>query len=72
MPDDTVTRVDLRTLEFAQRSILAPGTGTAGEADELAALSAAERARLAAERSTAGYPAVEPVRLDEHRARRAG
>lgn len=63
VPDDTVTRVDLRTLAFAQRSILAPGTGAAVEADELAS---SDRA------ATSEHRLAEPVRLDEHRARRAG
>lgn len=68
VPDDTVTRVDLRTLAFAQRSILAPGTGAAVEADELAA-----EARDEIDAHTgAGHRLPEPVRLDEHRARRAG
>lgn len=63
VPDDTVTRVDLRTLAFSQRSVLEPGTGQA-VADE-------ERYARADDAATDAVPAA-PVDLAERRARRAG
>lgn len=68
IPDDTVTRVDLRTLAFAQRSVFAPGTGAAVEADE----HASDDDRDAERGAGATQGLREPVRLDDHRARRAG
>ncbi|GGA69628.1 class II glutamine amidotransferase [Pseudoclavibacter endophyticus] len=74
VPDDTVTRIDLRTLDFAQRSVLAAGTGEAVEADERAAeaVEAAAGEPFAGVGAQAGGAAyADPVSLEEHRARRA-
>lgn len=69
VPDDTVTRVDLNTLAFAQRSILAPDTAAAVEADERAADAASGQVPSS---GPAERRLPEPVRLDDHRSRRAG
>ncbi len=70
-PDDTVTRVDLRTLAFSQRSVLAPGTAAAVAAEEHAA--EAHDASGRDEQTVPPHHVAEPVRLDdERRASRAG
>ena len=68
VPDDTVTRVDLRTLAFSQRSVLAPGTGAAVADDERRG----GRPPAAITDGGAGSAPSAPVDLAERRARRAG